>query len=131
MTVYPTKSEFLRLSQRGNLVPVYADLMADFETPVSAYSKLKKSGPAFLLESVEGGANLNRYSFIGCTPRKIITVRREETQIVDRNGGAETIPTPADPLAVKSTARHGDLIQVSGQRTWHRVVMYHCLDLGT
>jgi anthranilate synthase component I len=53
------------------VIPVYADLMADFETPVSAYAKLRAHGPAYLLESVEGGERLSRYSFIGCRPRKV------------------------------------------------------------
>ncbi|WP_438483601.1 anthranilate synthase component I [Oleiharenicola lentus] len=72
MQVTPTKDEFLRLSQQGNVVPVRADLLADLETPVSAYAKLRGNGPAFLLESVEGGEHVSRYSFIGCNPRKIL-----------------------------------------------------------
>jgi anthranilate synthase component 1 len=72
MQVVPTREEFLRLSRQGNVVPVRADLLADLETPVSAYAKLRGPGPAFLLESVEGGENVSRYSFIGCNPRKIL-----------------------------------------------------------
>lgn len=83
MQVTPTREEFLRLCKQGNVVPVRADLLADLETPVSAYAKLRGSGPAFLLESVEGGETISRYSFIGCNPRKII-----------RAGAGE-----ADPLA--------------------------------
>src|SRR6185312_1976472 len=72
MQVSPTREEFLRLCQQGNVIPVRADLLADLETPVSAYAKLRGSGPSFLLESVEGGETVSRYSFIGCNPRKII-----------------------------------------------------------
>ena len=72
MQVSPPREEFLRLSGQGNVVPVWADLLADLETPVSAYAKLRGAGPAFLLESVEGGENVSRFSFIGCNPRKII-----------------------------------------------------------
>jgi len=71
MNIFPSRDAFLRLSEQGNVIPVYTDLMADFETPVSAYAKLKDSGPSYLLESVEGGENLSRYTFIGCRPRKI------------------------------------------------------------
>lgn len=71
MQVVPTREEFLRLSSQGNVIPVRTDLLADLETPVSAYAKLRGNGPAFLLESVEGGENVSRYSFIGCNPRKI------------------------------------------------------------
>jgi len=71
MQVFPTREEFLQLSRQGNIVPVRADLLADLETPVSAYAKLRGSGPAFLLESVEGGEKVSRFSFIGCNPRKV------------------------------------------------------------
>jgi len=66
-----SRSEFLALSARGNVIPVAAELLADLETPVSAFAKLRAGGPAFLLESVEGGERLSRYSFVGCNPRKI------------------------------------------------------------
>ncbi|MCX6956357.1 MAG: chorismate-binding protein [Verrucomicrobia bacterium] len=71
MNIHPAKDAFVRLAAQGNVIPVYTDLMADFETPVSAYAKLKEAGPSYLFESVEGGENLARYSFIGCRPRKI------------------------------------------------------------
>ncbi|HWA24713.1 MAG TPA: anthranilate synthase component I [Lacunisphaera sp.] len=72
MQVTPSREAFLQLSRKGNVIPVCADLLADLETPVSAFAKLRGAGPAFLLESVEGGENVSRYSFIGCNPRKII-----------------------------------------------------------
>lgn len=72
MQVHPTRAEFLRLATQGNIVPVHADFLADVETPVSAYAKLRGHGPAFLLESVEGGERASRYSFVGCNPRKIL-----------------------------------------------------------
>lgn len=75
MQVTPTREAFLELSRRGNVIPVCSDLLADLETPVSAFAKLRGTGPAFLLESVEGGENVSRFSFIGCNPRKIISAR--------------------------------------------------------
>src|SRR5690625_1666444 len=99
MDIKPKKAEFEKLAGEGNIVPVYADLMADFETPVSAYAKLRTTGPAFLFESVEGGENLNRYSFIGCRPRKIFTCGPEKT-LIQEGEKAREIPTPADPLQV-------------------------------
>jgi anthranilate synthase component 1 len=78
MQVTPTRDTFLELSRQGNVIPVCADLLADLETPVSAYAKLRGAGPAFLLESVEGGENVSRYSFIGCNPRKILSARAGE-----------------------------------------------------
>lgn len=72
MQIQPTRAEFLQLATQGNIVPVWADFLADVETPVSAYAKLRGHGPAFLLESVEGGEHVSRYSFVGCNPRRIL-----------------------------------------------------------
>jgi anthranilate synthase component 1 len=99
MQVVPSREEFLRLSRQGNVVPVRADLLADLETPVSAYAKLRGPGPAFLLESVEGGENVSRYSFIGCNPRKIFRAR----------------PGEADPLAaLQAELAHHRPVSVPG-----------------
>jgi anthranilate synthase component 1 len=100
MDIHPTKDEFLVLSGRGNVVPVYADLMADFETPVSAYAKLRAHGPAYLLESVEGGERLSRYSFIGCRPRKIFACGPATTEIREQGRRTVEVPTPPDPLSL-------------------------------
>jgi anthranilate synthase component 1 len=100
MTIYPPREAFLELSKQGNVIPVYTDLMADFETPVSAYAKLKESGPSYLLESVEGGENLSRYSFIGCRPRKIFVCGPQTTEIRVPGQPNQTVATPADPLTL-------------------------------
>jgi anthranilate synthase component 1 len=70
----PSKTEFLEYAKHGNLIPVYREIIADAETPVSAYQKLLKTGPSFLLESVEGGERIGRYSFIGTNPSTVIRV---------------------------------------------------------
>jgi anthranilate synthase component I len=98
MLTSPDRDSFLRLAARGNVIPVFTELLADVETPVSAYAKLKASGPAFLLESIEGGETLSRYSFIGCRPRKTFICGPEQTTIRLADGAATTVPTPADPL---------------------------------
>lgn len=89
------------------MIPVCADLMADFETPVSAYAKLKAAGPSFLLESVAGGENLSRYSFIGCRPRKIFICGTDTTQIVVPGENTQTLPTPQDPLQLIEAEMRG------------------------
>lgn len=100
MNIHPSRDAFVALSAQGNVIPVYADLMADFETPVSAYAKLKDAGPSYLLESVEGGENLSRYSFLGCRPRKVFVCGAETTEIRVAGGPTRTIPTPRDPLVL-------------------------------
>jgi len=98
MNVHPSKDAFVNLARQGNVIPVYTDLMADFETPVSAYAKLRASGPSYLLESVEGGERLSRYSFIGCRPRKVFACGPKTTEIREVGKPARTVVTPADPL---------------------------------
>jgi anthranilate synthase component 1 len=56
------------MAQAGNLIPVYQEYLADTETPVSAYLKLKDNSYSYLLESADGGKRWGRYSFIGCRP---------------------------------------------------------------
>ena len=81
MNIHPSREAFASLAAQGNVIPVYADLMADFETPVSAYAKLQAAGPSYLFESVEGGENLARYSFIGCRPRKVFVCGADTTDV--------------------------------------------------
>jgi anthranilate synthase component 1 len=69
---YPTLDEVRQLKQYGNLVPVCYEIMADLETPVSAYLKVARDDYSFLLESVEGGERLGRYSFIGTEPSLVL-----------------------------------------------------------
>jgi anthranilate synthase component 1 len=76
MTYQPDESTFLNKAKQGNLVPVWRELLADQETPVSAYERLRaylrRDNPqaaTFLLESVEGGEKIARYSFLGGNPQ--------------------------------------------------------------
>ena len=69
---YPKLEEVKKLKDRGNLIPIYRELVADLETPVSAFMKINRGGNSFLLESVEGGERIARYSFIGTEPYKVI-----------------------------------------------------------
>ena len=69
---YPTLDEVRQLKKYGNLVPVYHEIMADLETPVSAYLKIARGNHSFLLESVEGGEHIARYSFIGTEPSLVL-----------------------------------------------------------
>ncbi len=67
----PTLEEVKKMAGQGNLVPVYREIVADLETPVSAFLKINRGGPSFLLESVEGGQRMARYSFIGTEPYRL------------------------------------------------------------
>ena len=70
---YPTLEQVRARAREGNIVPIYRSIHADLETPVSAYLKVARGPYSYLLESVEGGERLGRYSFIGTDPYRIIT----------------------------------------------------------
>src|SRR2546430_12276174 len=71
----PTRDEFRALAAQGNLVPVFAELPADLDTPLSAYLRLRPGPYAFLLESVEGGEVWARYSFLSADPLMVLTAK--------------------------------------------------------
>ena len=93
----PGREEFVRLAREGNLIPVYREFLADMETPVSALAKLQATGPSFLLESVEGGERIGRYSFLGADPAVLLRSRGREVILVD-HGETRTFQTATDPL---------------------------------
>jgi anthranilate synthase component 1 len=118
----PTLDEFRALARGpANLIPVTREFAADLETPVSVYLKLMdESGASFLLESVEGGEQVGRYSFVGVNPRAILTLRGQN---VERSGGAgekgsrgeeEITPAPllSRPPASYELAEGEDILHV-------------------
>ncbi len=97
----PSLDEFRKLAAQGNLVPVTCRLLADIETPLSAYRKLRGPGESFLFESVEGGEHLGRYSFVGCNPRAIIRQTGPQVQVLANGKVLEqyVIGAPVSPGA--------------------------------
>ncbi len=92
--------EFKRLASSHNLIPVYREVVADMETPVSAFLKLKTDGYAFLLESAEGGERFGRYSFLGAEPSRVIKAKNGEVTIENGNGRVVETTREDDPLKV-------------------------------
>jgi len=103
--ITPSLNEFLELATHGNLIPVACQILADIETPLSAYRKIRGPGEAFLLESVEGGEHLGRYSFVGCNPRAVIKQTGNRVEVFQGGKVVETFeispraaaPPPAAP----------------------------------
>lgn len=92
-----SRENFIELSSKGNLIPVYREIFADLETPVSSFLKLGDTPYSYLLESVQGGEKWGRYTFIGKDPSIIIRYRQGSVTITE--GGAERSYTPhGDPL---------------------------------
>ena len=96
--------EFKELARRGTFVPVCKEMVADLLTPVSAFLKIAEHADyAFLLESVEGGEHVGRYSFLGKDPFLILTSRDGRT-IIDRAGATSESDRYTD-AAAPGTAR--------------------------
>ena len=97
--IFPDFSEFSHLATQGNFIPVYQEWVADLDTPVSAWYKVCAGQPYnFLLESVEGGERLGRYSFLGCDPLWVLSARGNTTTQTHRDGRVETFT--GDPFTI-------------------------------
>jgi anthranilate synthase component 1 len=93
----PSLDEFRALARQGNLIPVSRQILADMETPVSAFRKIDSGNYAFLLESVEGGEQWGRYSFLGSNPGLVLVNRAGQTELL-RGASREILAGAADPL---------------------------------
>lgn len=100
MEIQPNLDEFKANAKKGYRIPVFMDLTADCETPLSAYSKLAQEKPAFLFESIVGGENISRFSFLGAAPKKIFRIYRDNSTITNKDGTQESFKTPKDPLSL-------------------------------
>jgi len=96
-----TRETFRELARDYNLIPVYREILGDLHTPVSAFHKLDDGRFAYLLESVEGGENVGRYSFLGGAPALVLSTKGREVTI-ERDGATETraLADGEDPLHV-------------------------------
>jgi anthranilate synthase component 1 len=105
LKIKPSFSEFKQMAQQGNLIPVYQEFLADTETPVSAYLKLRDGSHSYLLESADGGKRWGRYSFIGCKPYLSVVSRDREMEIwqEDARQIRKDVGNPLDILRELST----------------------------
>ncbi|RMF88293.1 MAG: anthranilate synthase component I [Nitrospinota bacterium] len=99
---HPSFETFRAKAEQGNLIPVYREILADLETPVSAFLKIDTGEYSFLLESVEGGEKWARYSFLGSSPAIIFQSKGHQVTVLYRDGRQETEET-ADPLGALRT----------------------------
>src|SRR5512135_2751066 len=95
--LYPDLKKFRELAGKGNLIPVYKEILADMETPVSAFRKIDDGRYSFLLESVEGGEKWARYSFLGSRPSIVLRSFGNSVEII-RKGKKEKRSFVHDPL---------------------------------
>ena len=93
--IFPTFEEFEKKLDKGNLIPVWKEILADFDTPVSAFKKIETGDYSFLLESVEGGEKWGRYSFLGTEPSVIF---RSKGSLIEITENGETNNIEGDPI---------------------------------
>ncbi|MFZ2362054.1 MAG: anthranilate synthase component I [Anaerolineae bacterium] len=96
----PTLDQVRSLAGQGNLIPIYRELPADLETPVSVYLKLRDGSPSFLLESVEKGEQMGRYSFIGVQAPLALIARGAQVSLRGAGGAVLETRSAGDPLSV-------------------------------
>jgi anthranilate synthase component 1 len=109
-TYFPTLDQVKAMAGQGNIVPIYREVIADLETPVSAYLKVARGKHSFLLESVEGGERIARYSFIGTEPYRVL--RTGDSAIANE--------TPGDPLVqIEDELRRFNPVRIDGLPRFH------------
>src|SRR5437016_11166795 len=96
-SVTPSLGEFIELAKQGNVIPVFAEFVADGETPVSAFKKLDRGGYSFLFESTEKNDVSGQFSFAGIEPRAVIQSYGREIRVVEREN-ERRFETATDPL---------------------------------
>ncbi|MDY0267945.1 anthranilate synthase component I [Trichloromonas sp.] len=95
---FPSSEQFAALATQGNLIPIYREILADMETPVSAFKKIDDGKTSFLLESIEGGEKWARYSFLGSGPGRVFRSRGTHYEVLE-DGRTIQAGECADPLA--------------------------------
>ena len=117
---YPTLEEFQEKAELGNTVPVYRPILADMETPVSAFYKLMPDNYAFLLESVEGGENIARYSFLGSQPSILFQSKGHQVTIEYLEKGETVSQEYEDPLAaLEEVMQKYQPVEIEGLPQFH------------
>ena len=111
----PSLEEFKKLSKSGNLIPVYKEILADLDTPVSAYMKISDGDYSFLLESVEGGEKWARYCFLGCDPAVVVSSKGRDITVEERGIKKEIKIESGNPLsAIKKILTRYNPVHVPG-----------------
>ncbi|MBV9299851.1 MAG: anthranilate synthase component I [Verrucomicrobia bacterium] len=97
LPLFPARSEFQQLAKKGNLIPIYTEFVADYETPVAVFEKIDNGIRSFLFESAESNDHVGRYSFLGSDPRIYFEARGRQV-VIEENGRRREFESAADPL---------------------------------
>lgn len=111
---YPSEKEFIEKAKLGNLIPVYKEILADLETPVSAFAKIdfSEGDYSYLLESVEGGEKIARYSFLGANPSLILKSKGKEIEIIELDQRSDTLGRSPRYKVKRFTVEEGPLSKI-------------------
>jgi len=119
--IYPSLMEFKKLAKKGNLIPVYREIPADVETPVSSFLRIDDGKYSYLLESIEGGEKIARYSFLGSDPSVIFRSNGRKIEIIEkpktkyRRPKVKRFITKKDPLhEIKHLMQEYTFVPVKG-----------------
>jgi len=97
LPLFPSRSEFKELAAQGNLIPIYTEFVADYETPIAVFEKIDNGVRSFLLESAESNDHVGRYSFLGSDPRIYFEARGKHI-VIEENGQRREFESTVDPL---------------------------------
>ncbi|MCM8529958.1 MAG: anthranilate synthase component I [Lentisphaeraceae bacterium] len=117
---YPKLEEVRALAKQGNYIPIYCEVLADMETPVSAFHKISydekgnKKPYAFLLESVEGGENIGRFSFLGCDPLYMLVQHGDVADILKDGEKIETLSGESSFTNLREFLKRFKQVKVEG-----------------
>jgi anthranilate synthase component 1 len=111
----PSLEEFKQKAKSGNLIPVYKEILADLDTPVSAYMKIRGGEYSFLLESIEGGEKWARYCFLGCDPSVVVSTKGRNLTVIKNGKSEQSKIESGSPLsAVKEILARYQPVQSDG-----------------
>ena len=128
VSLAPTVTEFDRRAREGNLVPVTCEIMADLDTPISAFLRIRHLPYPFLLESAEGSAKIARYSFLGAAPRLVLRAFRDRVEI-DEGGAVRRLEQDPLEAARGVLARYRPVADPTLPRFYGGLVGYFGYDL--
>jgi anthranilate synthase component 1 len=111
--IQPSFKDFCQLAKRGNLIPIYQELLMDLETPLSFFKRLERDRYGFILESVEGSERWARYSFLGTRPQRVFKARGNQVELTD-NGKTRKWQTDTPLKALQELLKDYRPVSVPG-----------------
>jgi anthranilate synthase component 1 len=97
LPLFPSRAEFRELARTGNLIPIYTEFVADYETPIAVFEKIDNGVRSFLFESAESNDHVSRYSFLGSDPRIYFEARGRQI-VIEEDGQRREFEAALDPL---------------------------------